>query len=110
MSRRLAGARRRRRSSSCRARNVPARCVSGYFAAGDASINADMTPHAWADVWVEHGWVSVDPTQTGFAGERHCRLAVARDHEAAAPVRGSRVGGKEATLSMHVSIDAQPDQ
>jgi len=91
----------------CRARGVPARCVSGYFAVGGGEA---VAPHAWVDVWAEHGWVSLDPTQAAFAGERHCRLAVARDYEAAAPVRGSRVGGKEETLSVHVNIDARADQ
>ncbi|SAK67349.1 transglutaminase domain-containing protein [Caballeronia glebae] len=91
----------------CRARGVPARCVSGYFAASDEE---NVAVHAWTDVWVEHGWVSVDATQAAFAGERHCRLAVARDYESAAPVRGSRVGGREETLTVHVSIEAQPDQ
>ncbi|SAK65749.1 transglutaminase-like superfamily protein [Caballeronia catudaia] len=85
----------------CRARGVPARCVSGYL---------DSGAHAWADVWIEHGWVSVDATQAAFAGERHCRLAVARDYETAAPVRGARVGGKEETLTVHIDIDARADQ
>ncbi|SAK94254.1 transglutaminase family protein [Caballeronia ptereochthonis] len=91
----------------CRARGVPARCVSGYF---DAGADESVAVHAWVDVWVEHGWVSLDATRAAFAGERHCRLAVARDYEAAAPVRGSRVGGKEETLAMRVSIDARSDQ
>ena len=85
----------------CRARGVPARCVSGYV---------DANAHAWTDVWIEHGWVSVDATQAAFAGERHCRVAVARDYEAAAPVRGSRVGGKEETLTVHIDIEARQDQ
>ena len=49
-------------------------------------------------------WVSVDVTHARFASSRYCRLAVARDYEAAAPVRGSRVGGKEEHLSVHVSV------
>ncbi|BBP99141.1 transglutaminase [Burkholderia sp. SFA1] len=85
----------------CRARGVPARCVSGYLGAH---------AHAWVDVWIEHGWVSVDATEAAFANERHCRLAVARDYEAAAPVRGARVGGKEATLDVRIDIDARADQ
>lgn len=85
----------------CRARGVPARCVSGYLG---------THAHAWADVWIEHGWVSVDATEAAFANERHCRLAVARDYEAAAPVRGARVGGKEATLDVRIDIDARADQ
>ncbi|SAL73102.1 transglutaminase-like superfamily protein [Caballeronia peredens] len=90
----------------CRARGVPARCVSGYVDAGGETATA----HAWVDVWVEHGWVTLDVTQAAFADERHCRLAVGRDYESAAPVRGSRVGGKEETLTVSVSIDARPDQ
>ncbi|BAN25794.1 transglutaminase family protein [Caballeronia insecticola] len=91
----------------CRVRGVPARCVSGYFAA-DGQENG--TAHAWVDIWVEHGWITLDVTQAAFADERHCRLAVARDYESAAPERGARVGGKEETLTVSVGIDARPDQ
>ncbi|SAK75461.1 transglutaminase domain-containing protein [Caballeronia hypogeia] len=91
----------------CRAHGIPARCVSGYV---DANAQDAVTMHAWADVWIEHGWISVDATQAAFAGERHCRVAVARDGEAAAPVRGSRVGGKEETLTVRVAFESRIDQ
>lgn len=91
----------------CRARGVPARYVSGYVEPGEVDYAAS---HAWVDVWIDDAWVSVDVTHTRFASSRYCRLAVARDYEAAAPVRGSRVGGKEEHLSVHVSVDAQLDQ
>jgi len=52
----------------------------------------------------------VDVTHTAFASGRYCRLAVARDYEAAAPVRGSRVGGKEERMSVDVSVQATADQ
>jgi transglutaminase-like putative cysteine protease len=39
----------------------PARCVSGYFNAGDTG---EVESHAWADVRLgpEHGWFSLDVT------------------------------------------------
>ncbi|MDE1180105.1 transglutaminase family protein [Paraburkholderia sp.] len=86
----------------CRARGVPARYVSGYIEPGDVSHGAS---HAWVDVWLDNGWVSVDVTHAAFAGEIHCRLAVARDYEAAAPVRGRRIGGLEEKLNVSVTVN-----
>jgi len=91
----------------CRARGLPARYVSGYIDPGDVPHAAS---HAWVDVWIDDGWVSVDVTHMAFASGRYCRLAVARDYEAAAPVRGSRVGGKEERMSVDVSVHATADQ
>jgi|ERR1700722_8208918 transglutaminase-like putative cysteine protease len=91
----------------CRARGVPARYVSGYIDPGDAEHTAS---HAWVDVWLDNGWVSVDVTHAAFASGHYCRLAVARDYEAAAPVRGSRVGGKEEKMSVDVSVQALAEQ
>jgi transglutaminase-like putative cysteine protease len=62
------------------------------------------------DVWIDGGWVSVDVTHAAFASGRYCRLAVARDYEAAAPVRGSRVGGKDERMSVDVSVQALVEQ
>jgi transglutaminase-like putative cysteine protease len=91
----------------CRSRGVPARYVSGYIDPGDVPHAAS---HAWVDVWLDDVWVSVDVTHAAFASGRYCRLAVARDYEAAAPVRGSRVGGKEERMSVDVSVQAMADQ
>jgi transglutaminase-like putative cysteine protease len=93
--------------SCCRARGVPARYVSGYIDPGEVTHTAS---HAWVDVWIDDGWVSVDVTNAAFASGRYCRLAVARDYEAAAPVRGSRVGGKEEKMSVDVSVQALAEQ
>ncbi|MGU8079318.1 transglutaminase family protein [Burkholderia pyrrocinia] len=88
----------------CRARGVPARYVSGYFDAGDVPHAAS---HAWVDVWVrEIGWVSVDVTHARFAGEAYCRVATGRDYEAAAPVRGVRIGGGDESLDVRVDVQA----
>jgi transglutaminase-like putative cysteine protease len=91
----------------CRARGVPARYVSGYIDPGDVPLSAS---HAWVDVWLDGGWVSVDVTHAAFASGKYCRLAVARDYEAAAPVRGSRVGGKEEKMDVDVSVSTEMEQ
>jgi transglutaminase-like putative cysteine protease len=101
----------------CRARGIPARYVSGYIDPGDV---AEMQPssaaphgasHAWVDVWLEgKGWISIDVTHAAFASEIYCRLAVARDYEAAAPVRGRRIGGLEEQLKVSVTVSTQLSQ
>jgi len=92
----------------CRARGVPARYVSGYIEPNEVPHGAS---HAWVDVWLEgRGWTSVDVTRAAFASEIYCRLAAARDHEAAAPVRGRRIGGMEEKLNVTVTVSAQLPQ
>jgi transglutaminase-like putative cysteine protease len=101
----------------CRARGIPARYVSGYIEPGEGhgeSSPADDShgaSHAWVDVWLEgKGWISIDVTHAAFASEIYCRLAVARDYEAAAPVRGRRIGGLEEQLHVSVTVSAQLSQ
>ncbi|AHN73904.1 transglutaminase [Pandoraea pnomenusa] len=90
----------------CRARGVPARYVSGYIDPGDVPHAAS---HAWVDVWVDGvGWVSIDVTHACFASGNYCRLAVGRDYESAAPVRGMRSGGASEALHVSVSVDTVP--
>ncbi|VVE33991.1 transglutaminase [Pandoraea iniqua] len=90
----------------CRARGVPARYVSGYIDPGDVPHAAS---HAWVDVWVDGaGWVSIDVTHACFASGNYCRLAVGRDYESAAPVRGMRSGGATEALHVSVKVDAAP--
>lgn len=89
----------------CHTQNIPARYVSGYIHAGDTD---HAESHAWVDVWVDEvdfsGWISVDVTHAQFAGAMHCRLAIGRDYDSAAPVRGVRHGGGTETLSVHVDV------
>lgn len=94
--------------AACRASGVPARYVSGYIDPGGTD---HAESHAWVDVWVEEtgfaGWVSIDVTHARFTDTSHCRLAVGRDYDSAAPVRGVRRGGGEETLSVHVSVQSR---
>ncbi|SIT44560.1 Transglutaminase domain protein [Paraburkholderia ribeironis] len=101
----------------CRARGIPARYVSGYIEPGDvpptqtSSEAPHGASHAWVDVWLDgKGWISIDVTHAAFASEIYCRLAVARDYEAAAPVRGRRIGGLEEQLKVSVTVSAQLSQ
>lgn len=89
----------------CHAHGIPARYVSGYIDPGDTRHAAS---HAWVDVWVEEvdfsGWVSIDVTHACFTGDSHCRLAIGRDYDSAAPVRGVRHGGGVESLQVHVDV------
>jgi transglutaminase-like putative cysteine protease len=86
----------------CRVLNTPARYVSGYVHPGTANYAAS---HAWVDVWIEGlGWISVDITNRQLTSDKHCRLAVARDYESAAPIRGVRVGGGRESMTVQVQF------
>ncbi|GAA5236053.1 transglutaminase family protein [Verticiella sediminum] len=79
----------------------PARYVSGYL----HTTAEHMASHAWVDVWFDAvGWVSIDVTHNQFTNENHCRLAVARDYDSAAPVRGVRRGGGDESMSVSVEV------
>lgn len=92
----------------CHVHGIPARYVSGYIDAGDIS---HAESHAWVDVWVDEvdfsGWVSIDVTHARFASDSHCRIAIGRDYESAAPVRGVRRGGGTESLSVKVDVTLQ---
>ncbi|WP_338616010.1 transglutaminase family protein [Pigmentiphaga sp. CHJ604] len=88
----------------CRAQGVPARYVSGYIDPGDVPHAAS---HAWADVWLDGGWVSVDVTHGRYASGPYCRIAVGADYDRAAPVRGMRVGGGGEAMTVDVRVGAE---
>ncbi len=89
----------------CHAQGIPARYVSGYIDPGTAEHGAS---HAWVDAWISQpdfqGWVSVDVTHGYFASASHCRLAIGRDYESAAPIKGARRGGGEELLKVAVHV------
>ncbi|MFN7778602.1 MAG: transglutaminase domain-containing protein [Betaproteobacteria bacterium] len=88
--------------AACRARDVPARYVSGYYY---TTRTPHAASHAWVDAWTsDHGWVSFDITHRCFAGNALVRLAVGRDYASAAPVRGVRYGGGAETLEVRVNM------
>jgi transglutaminase-like putative cysteine protease len=92
----------------CHARGWPARYVSGYIDPGNTGHAAS---HAWVDAWVEDagytGWISLDVTHARLMTDAYCRLAVGRDYDSAAPVRGVRRGGGDETMAASVRVSQQ---
>ncbi|QBE66249.1 transglutaminase family protein [Pseudoduganella lutea] len=92
----------------CHAQGIPARYVSGYI---DPEDTGHAASHAWVDAWVSdpgyEGWLSIDVTHARLMTDAYCRIAVGRDYEAAAPVRGVRHGGGKEALDVEVRIIQQ---
>ena len=92
----------------CHVYGIPARYVSGYLDPGNSS---HAESHAWVDAWVDErdfsGWVSIDVTHSRFAADSQCRLAIGRDYDSAAPVRGVRQGGGIESLSVRVDVSPE---
>lgn len=79
---------------------VPAGYVSGFLRTlpppGMERLAGADAMHAWVRAWcgVEAGWVDYDPTNGVMVGTDHIVVAVGRDYEDVAPVRGVlRVAG-----------------
>jgi transglutaminase-like putative cysteine protease len=91
----------------CHTQGIPARYVSGYI---DPGTSEHAESHAWVDAWVDEvdfsGWVSIDVTHARFENDSYCRLAVGRDYDSAAPVRGVRNGGGDESLTVRVDVRA----
>lgn len=89
----------------CHARGIPARYVSGYV---DPESTGHAASHAWVDAWAEDddhtGWISIDVTHNRLMTDAYCRLAIGRDYESAAPVRGMRRGGGEEEMHVEALI------
>jgi transglutaminase-like putative cysteine protease len=90
--------------AGCRAVGIPARYVSGYYYR--PALGPVTASHAWADAWVDEGWVSIDITHGCFASDSLVRLAIGRDYDTACPVRGVRVGGGEEAMETRVVMQA----
>lgn len=92
----------------CHAHGIPARYVSGYIDPGDSDHAAS---HAWVDAWAEDkdyvGWISIDVTHARLMTDAYCRLAIGRDYDAAAPVRGVRRGGGQESMAIDVKITSK---
>lgn len=80
----------------CKYLGLPARYVSGYLYAQNAS---HLASHAWAEVFVDQTWYCFDVSNLLFTPSSHVYVAIGRDYWDVAPVRGVREkGGVE---SMH---------
>jgi transglutaminase-like putative cysteine protease len=95
--------------AACRAVGVPARYVSGYLHAGTGE---NVASHAWVEVWLESAghWYGIDVTHGHPTGANYCRLAVGRDYQDAAPVRGMRRGGGHEQMQVSVLVSDAAQQ
>ncbi len=92
----------------CRAADIPARYASGYLYNGprDHLIGAQAS-HAWAEVFLPVvGWIGFDPTNNTLADARYVKVAVGRDYEDVAPIRGSYRGSAHCQLEVDVLVEA----
>ena len=89
--------------------HIPARYVSGYLYVDNqgSEIAPQTATHAWAECRLpDLGWIGFDPTNRCLAGERHLRVAIGRDYQDVAPVKGVFVGGGESRLEVDVRVRA----
>jgi transglutaminase-like putative cysteine protease len=96
--------------SAARVLGIPARYVTGYLLADDAS-QALRETHAWAEAWVEGlGWLGFDATNSLCVTDHYVRLCCGLDAQEAAPVRGSAFGAAATTVQADVMInETRPD-
>lgn len=91
----------------CRSISIPARYASGYLYNGplDHLVGAQAS-HAWPEVYLpEVGWVGFDPTNDTLADDRYIKIAVGRDYDDVAPVKGNYRGASRCTLSVTVEVE-----
>ncbi|NND04323.1 MAG: transglutaminase family protein [Acidimicrobiia bacterium] len=96
-----------------RSLGIPARYVSGYLYAADASLGdqpeadeVEVSTHAWVEVLTPGNfWWGLDPTNQLEVGEQHVKIGHGRDYEDVMPLRGTyhgqaESGGLEAGVHM----------
>lgn len=91
----------------CRSVGIPARYASGYLYNGprDSLVGAQAS-HAWTEVYLPAaGWIGFDPTNNTLADERYVKIAVGRDYEDVAPVRGNYHGTGHCRMEVQVEVE-----
>jgi transglutaminase-like putative cysteine protease len=91
----------------CRSVGLPARYASGYLYNGssDLLIGAQAS-HAWCEVYLPHaGWIGYDPTNNMLADERYVKVAVGRDYDDVAPVKGVYTGTAHCIMKVDVVVE-----
>jgi transglutaminase-like putative cysteine protease len=85
--------------------NLPARYVSGYICPNQDGLKGDGATHAWVDVYIpQFGWLGIDPTNNCCAEEKYVNVAVGRDYQDVAPVKGEFMGQANTTMDVVVTV------
>lgn len=100
--------------SILRTAGLPARYVCGYIetgAPGGQKLVGSVATHAWVEVLLPGlQWVAIDPTNNQWCGERHITVALGRDFEDAAPVRGTFKGSGTQSMKVRVNMKRLPEK
>lgn len=91
----------------CRAVGIPARYASGYLYNGprDHLVGAQAS-HAWCEVYLpDSGWIGFDPTNNTLADARYVKVAVGRDYDDVAPVKGGYRGTAHCRMEVDVLVE-----
>ena len=90
--------------AAARCLGVPARYVSGYLRMTDGSqLEAS---HAWAEAYLDGlGWLGLDVSNGISPDENYIRMAVGRDYDDVAPVKGFSQGAESEEMVVSLSID-----
>ena len=89
---------------------IPARYVSGYICPNDEITRGEGATHAWIEAYIPfYGWIGLDPTNHAIANENHVRVAIGRDYNDCAPVKGVFKGSVEAEMQVKVSVTTNND-
>jgi transglutaminase-like putative cysteine protease len=90
----------------CRARQIPARYVSGYIYNGPAGLlQGAQASHAWVEVFLpERGWHGLDPTNDAQVDGRYVKVAVGRDYADVSPMKGTYRGPADRQLYVDVVV------
>ncbi|AUZ04028.2 transglutaminase-like protein [Vitreoscilla sp. C1] len=91
--------------SCTRALGIPSRYVSGYLYSEDQE---HLASHAWAEAYVDGKWYLFDISNQHTAIHGHVQLAVGRDYNDAAPIRGMRQGGGMERMEYSVHVRTNP--
>ena len=95
--------------SSARVLGFPARYVTGYLIIDEEDASA--AHHAWAEVRIDNlGWVGFDVANGVCPTENYVRLACGLDYQYASPIRGTRRGGGEEDMAVHVVVQQAAQQ
>lgn len=90
----------------CRAIGIPARYASGYIYTGEGNdLVGSQASHAWCEIFLpEDGWIGFDPTNAVLADHRYIKIAIGRDYEDVAPIRGTYRGSADCKMEVEVSV------
>jgi len=92
-----------------RARQIPARYVSGYLAAPGEAVEANAS-HAWVQVLEGDAWHGLDPANGVLQNEHYVVAAVGRDYDDVPPLRGTYTGAASESWTTHLEVDANSQQ